>query len=589
MNRKMRRAAQSGARQPPTQPRHPPIDPEFLNAFLDRGWALLAAGRDDEAMEVAKSALHMQETADSLRFFVECAKRWTYFPGAENLRDVLARALREPLALPLDLIGITRGILNHDPVIGPAIAHASVAWPRRLSLQELLGTNGLSTIASDQLLLAMLESGKIVGIDFERFFTSLRAGLLEIAIGQSGRSDDGALQLACALARQCFINEYVFALMPDEERRVRELHDKITKALAANTAIAPLIIAMHGAYFGLDGLSAPTLLKRSWPKNVSAVLDQLIRAPAAERRHRKSIRQITPITDRTSVEVQEHYEQNPYPRWVKLPLQARSMPVDDWFRVFMPFSGYRASNVSAPEVLIAGCGTGHHSILFAQSYPGAKVLAVDLSMASLCYAKEKSQAMGLNNIEYVQGDILELGTLNRSFDIISSGGVLHHLEEPEKGWRTLLSLLRPDGCMQIGLYSEFARRHLVITRDWLAARGYGATPADIRRARQDIAAAHEPALTDILHWSDFYSISECRDLLFHQHERRFTIPQIQKFLDEVGFKFLGFSIRDDIRNQFRQRYSAEQESDLGLWHKFETEHPDTFRQMYEFWIQRRVH
>src|SRR5689334_19176713 len=52
------------------------------------------------------------------------------------------------------------------------------------------------------------------------------------------------------------------------------------------------------------------------------------------------------------------------------------------------------------DILVAGCGTGRHSFEVAQRYRGARVLAVDLSLASLGYAKRKTQAAGLNNVEY---------------------------------------------------------------------------------------------------------------------------------------------------------------------------------------------
>jgi SAM-dependent methyltransferase len=238
-------------------------------------------------------------------------------------------------------------------------------------------------------------------------------------------------------------------------------------------------------------------------------------------------------------------------------------------------------------VLVAGCGTGHDSILFAQSFPGARVLAVDLSLASLCYAKQKTRAMGLESVEYAQADILELGRLARTFDIISSGGVLHHLADPELGWRTLLPLLRPNGCMQIGLYSELARRNIVAAQAWLRVRGYSSSVEDIRRARQDLAAAaHEPSLNDALRFPDFYTMSECRDLLFPSQESRFTIPQIQAFLDKNDLQFLGFTIDGHVRDQFSKRFSRQREANLRLWHQFEAENPDTFKGMYQFWVQK---
>jgi len=241
------------------------------------------------------------------------------------------------------------------------------------------------------------------------------------------------------------------------------------------------------------------------------------------------------------------------------------------------------------DILIAGCGTGHHSILFARSFLGARTLAVDLSLSSLSYAKEKSRAMGLSGIEYAQADILELAQFDRRFDIISSSGVLHHLDDPEKGWRVLLSLLRPDGCMHVGIYSEIACRNISAARDWLATRGYTGSTDDIRRARQDLASAAEQdtRFADVLRCPDFYSTSECRDLLFHTKERRFTIPEIQSFLENHNFQFLGFTLGRHLLDQFHQQFPGGREDDLTLWHSFENTHPDTFKGMYQFWMQRR--
>ena len=41
------------------------------------------------------------------------------------------------------------------------------------------------------------------------------------------------------------------------------------------------------------------------------------------------------------------------------------------------------------DILIAGCGTGQHAILTTQQHEGARMLAIDLSRASLAYAAAK--------------------------------------------------------------------------------------------------------------------------------------------------------------------------------------------------------
>ena len=48
-------------------------------------------------------------------------------------------------------------------------------------------------------------------------------------------------------------------------------------------------------------------------------------------------------------------------------------------------------NVTAPSILVAGCGTGQHSIGTASRFSSCHVTAVDLSLASLAYAQRKTK------------------------------------------------------------------------------------------------------------------------------------------------------------------------------------------------------
>src|SRR6185437_5151958 len=121
-------------------------------------------------------------------------------------------------------------------------------------------------------------------------------------------------------------------------------------------------------------------------------------------------------------------------------------------------------------------------------------------------------------IAYAQADILELASCGRSFDLIESLGVLHHLADPFAGWRALLSLLRPGGFMLLGLYSETARRPVMAARARIAGREDSAEK--IRRFRQELIQSGDPgSFASILDSEDFFSLSSCRDLLFHVQEQ----------------------------------------------------------------------
>jgi hypothetical protein len=150
----------------------------------------------------------------------------------------------------------------------------------------------------------------------------------------------------------------------------------------------------------------------------------------------------------------------------------------------------------------------------------------------------------------------------------------------------LLSLLRPEGFMMIGLYSEIARAEIVRTRAFIAEQGYGATAGDIRRCRQALIAGGRE-FSNVIASVDFFSTSGCRDLLFHVQEHRFSIPEIARFIAQNGLAFVGF----DLDHFTLQRYIAKfphdtAMSDLASWEMFERANPSTFSGMYQFWVQK---
>jgi 2-polyprenyl-3-methyl-5-hydroxy-6-metoxy-1,4-benzoquinol methylase len=351
--------------------------------------------------------------------------------------------------------------------------------------------------------------------------------------------------------------------------------------------IAPLSVAAVAMYQPLYSLpDAQALLDRTWPPAVDEVVTQQLREPLQELQLRASIPQLTPIDDEISQRVRQQYEENPYPRWVKAAGNVEPVAIDKYLRNKFPTAAFTPLGKNeAVDILVAGCGTSLGARV-AEGYQGARVLAVDLSLSSLCYAKRKTPASLADRIEYAQSDILKLGAIGRTFDMIDCQGVLHHMRDPFEGWRILLSLLRPGGIMHLGFYSEIARHDVADARAYIAQHGYVPTPADIRRVRHDL---FKTPMASVSRFNDFFSMSECRDLLFHVQEKRLTIPAIKAFIDEQGLKFIGFDLKDDAAKAFRAMFADAgwSMSDLAKWDIVERKYPDTFMSMYMFWVQKR--
>ena len=551
------------------------LKPDFPGAHDDLAKAYMTAGRPELAIVAAARALELDETERRKTFFAHCAKLVLFDRDDGRVGNLVLRALAEGWARPRELSRACISLIKLDRTVNECIARANAAWPNRLPVNELFGPAGIAALSHNQLLRRLLETDPVTDLGLERVLTNARHAILTSAA--DGVVDEELLDFYCAVARQCFINEYVFALTESEGDQAEKLRATLDGALAAGEQVSALSLAIVGAYFPLHILSnAQALLDRPWPGCVDALLVQQISEPAQEREIAATIAALTPIDGEVSRAVRQQYEENPYPRWVQAGPPGQPPILND----------LRPGQIV--DVLIAGCGTGLSTTEFARHARGARILAIDLSLASLSYAKRMAKNLGLTNIEFAQADIMKLSSIGRDFDFIDASGVLHHLGDPWAGWRVLLSLLRPGGAMEVGLYSEQGRRNVVAARAMIAQRGYRPIAEDIRRCREDIATAEDGSLLKSLTRSDdFFSMSECRDLLFHPQEHRLTLPDIKAFLADNNLQFAGFVLAPAILRRFAMRFPEPTAmTNLDRWNTFESEAPDTFAGMYVFSLQK---
>ena len=554
-------------------------EPSHVHALNLLGVIAQTTGRHDLAVKMFSKAIALDELNAAYHYNIAASYQVLNRP-----QDAVAH-FRKAIVLGMSAKDVEDFIVQ-NPVTATCFDRIAAKWPLPITSDELFGPHGLTAITNDLFLRCALELTTLRGIALEVFLTQVRAALLRLAhpaVFESQPLDDNIVGFFCALAQHCFINEYVFAQSDDEIRQATRLRDLALENLASGKEISALLLAAVAAYFPLYSMpTAETLLSRNWPEALAGLLRQQLREPLEEARIRRSIARLTDIEDGVSLEVSQQYDENPYPRWIINPVAVLAGDL----KKQTALAGGEPK--AAQDILIAGCGTGKHTLQTGVLFPKARILAVDLSLASLAYAQRKTQEEGLQNIEYAQADILKLGTINRSFDLIESIGVLHHLADPIAGLRILLSLLRPKGEMLIGLYSETARREIIEGRALIAERGYHATIEDIRKCRQEIMRdANARGWRFLTGTEDFYSMSGCRDLLFNVMEHRFTIPRIMVFLKEHDLSFLGFELDPQIFEKFEKFSGGGDLTDLNQWHAFEIANPKTFQHMYVFAVRRR--
>ncbi|SMX29644.1 hypothetical protein TRP8649_03782 [Pelagimonas phthalicica] len=423
-------------------------------------------------------------------------------------------------------------------------------------------------------------------LNLEPALIDLRAGLLGFAQTGAAPGED-QIALAEALARHSFTNEYIWEVTETEQAQIDQLTQALSQTIESGGNVSAFALFLVGAHQPLDTIPA----LRNWVlglarQDVTAVpdtlrlmvLDRLIEDDIA-------IDTLTPIQSETSAKVRAQYEENPYPRWRHLPTPTPCDSVETYVAAMLDQPPVSTANTSFnPKVLIAGAGTGQHPIFVAQNLPTAAVLAVDLSRASLAYGIREAAMRDVKNIAFGQGDILQLTGVEQEFDLIESMGVLHHMQDPERGLQALVQALKPGGYLRLGLYSETARRAVTSARQRFATGAYGDDLASIRQFRRDLLDAQEEHAVPLWAFNDFYKTSEFRDLAMHVQEHQFTLPALKSLLKRNGLTFLGFSNPSATAalTKMPASQAKRRRRDFQAWERFEKRNPDAFANMYQF-------
>ncbi|MFC5748135.1 methyltransferase domain-containing protein [Actinomadura rugatobispora] len=109
-------------------------------------------------------------------------------------------------------------------------------------------------------------------------------------------------------------------------------------------------------------------------------------------------------------------------------------------------TGYPAGS----RVLEAGCGVGAQTVHLVASSPGARLVSVDVSGASLAQARERVRAQSPGaDVQWHRADLFDLPFADASFNHLFVCFVLEHLRDPLKALTALRRVLRPGGTITV--------------------------------------------------------------------------------------------------------------------------------------------
>lgn len=120
------------------------------------------------------------------------------------------------------------------------------------------------------------------------------------------------------------------------------------------------------------------------------------------------------------------------------------------------------------KLLEVPVGTGVLTMPLYQSLPDAGITCLDYSADMMKNAERRAEAMGVDNVSFVQGDVGALPFDDGSFDIVLSLNGFHAFPDKEAAFRETCRVLKPGGifCGCFYIKDEFKRT------DWFVKRMY---------------------------------------------------------------------------------------------------------------------
>lgn len=508
------------------------------------------------------------------------------FEAADQLvADFYAEELEQDILRYLDFEGMDYSLLRN---LGTSLLR------HKLRLSEEGCPLELEALANDPLLLKCLEKFYFTDPIFERLFITLRQSLL-FSCSQSLAIPQHLLPLISALAQQCWLNETVWYVSEQEQNLVDQLAQLCHKMLqleelqSQDIYPALLLVLMYQPIAHTTFSDKLQNFSQAWPECMGEFLQQQLDELKNIQRHASALASLGALQDKVSVQVQQQYNQFPYPRWLDIGYNEPSDYAQALRQTF-PNSAHLLPKALQPfQALIAGCGTGRHAIRLAKYFPSVQVTALDLSHTALAYAATKAAQHNEVDIEFIQGDLLQVQKLQQQYDLIECSGVLHHMKHPSEGLHALVQQLKLGGVIKIALYSATARREITQLRQ-LLKENLPKNAMDIRLMREALLQNALPGnWQSILKSADFYSTSACRDLLFHEQEHVFTVQELPDFLSQAGLQWLGMLPPPNSQQLLSLTGKHPSEISIEQWHELEQNNPDLFAGMYQFYAIKPHH
>lgn len=244
--------------------------------------------------------------------------------------------------------------------------------------------------------------------------------------------------------------------------------------------------------------------------------------------------------------LQAQYDASPYPH-----VSLAESPKLDAFKLFVhnlttAFYGRdrRVVNPAGKLILDAGCGSGYTSLVLAEANPGATIVGIDLSAASVEIAQARLAHHGFTNTQFHALSLLDVERLGLVFDYINCDEVLYLLPDPLAGLQALARVLKPTGMIRTNLHSYYQRLTMLRAQElcrMMQLMEGNPGELEVSIIEEIMAALHDHVLLKSQTWLHNRMSGQLESILMNyllQGDKAYTVPQLFEMLAGADLTFV---------------------------------------------------
>jgi 2-polyprenyl-3-methyl-5-hydroxy-6-metoxy-1,4-benzoquinol methylase len=243
--------------------------------------------------------------------------------------------------------------------------------------------------------------------------------------------------------------------------------------------------------------------------------------------------------------IRQQFDSAPYPR---IPVDESPKDKPDSLYIHNLVTAYYLRNQKVIDtkgkvILDAGCGSGYKSLVLAEANPGAKIVGVDISEASVKLAEQRLQYHGVENAEFHVGFLEDLPKLGMEFDYINCDDVLYLLPDAVAGLQAMKSVLQPEGIIRVNLHSSLQRANFFRAQNLFKFMGLmddNPEGMEIGIVRETMNALKDNVSLKVQTWKPKYNEDEgiilANQLLVG--DKGATIPEFFSLLKAANLEFI---------------------------------------------------